>query len=201
MAWKLWSLSLKENGTSQNRPLRSNGKIALLWLAVILLVLRPSLRAQGADDHSLSNGEIEQLRDVADAPRDRVLVFVRFLDDRADGIHNLFTQPRRPGREQDAHDLYEQFTSIANELDDNLDDYATRHSDIRKSLPKLLKATDRWSATLKFPPDNGVYNVSRKLALQAIDDLRQDATDMVASQKAWFAAHPPAKSGSIDIPR
>jgi len=173
----------------------------LLWFAVILLVLRPSLRAQGVEDHSLSNGEIEQLRDVADAPRDRVLVFVRFLDDRADGIHNLFTQPRRPGREQDAHDLYEQFTSIANELDDNLDDYATRHSDIRKSLPKLLKATDRWSVTLKFPPDDGAYNVSRKLALQAIDDLRQDATDMVASQKAWFDAHPPAKSGPIEIPR
>ncbi|HZY63543.1 MAG TPA: hypothetical protein VFE38_13565 [Edaphobacter sp.] len=173
----------------------------LLCFATILLVLHPSLRAQGPDDHSLSNAEIEQLREAADAPRDRVLVFVQFLDDRAEAIHKLFTQPRYPGREQDAHDLYQQFASIANELDDNLDDYAARHSDIRKSLPKLLKAIDKWNSTLKSPPDNEAYNVSRKLALQAVEDVRQDATDMVASQKAWFATHPPSKNSPIEIPR
>jgi hypothetical protein len=175
----------------------------LLCLALILLALHPPLAAQ-PDDHSLSDAEVEQLRDSAYFPRDRVLVFVKFLDERSSAIHDLFAHPRRPGREQDAHDLMEQFNAIADELEDNLDDYSHRHADIRKSLPKLLEATDRWASTLKSPPDDEAYNVSRKLALEAIRDLREDTTELIASQKAWFAAHPPAKedkNGPIDIPR
>ncbi len=174
-----------------------------LCFALILFALLPPLHAQSSDS-ALSEAEVEQLRDSAYFPRDRVVVFVKFLDERSNAIHDLFAHPRRPGREQDAHDLLEQFTSIANELEDNLDDYGTRHSDIRKSLPKLLEATDRWSSTLKSPPDDQAYNVSRKLALEAIRDLREDATELIASQKTWFAAHPPAKedkNGPIDIPR
>lgn len=177
--------------------------LRLICLALVLLALHPSLRAQG-NDNSLSNAEIEQLRDSAYDPRDRVLVFVKFLDERSSALQTLFAHPRRPGREQDAHDLLEQFTSIANELEDNLDDYSTRHSDIRKALPKLLDATGRWSSAIKSPPDNEAYNVSRKLALESIRDLRQDATELAESQHVWFTAHPPAKegkSGPIDIPR
>lgn len=174
-----------------------------ICLALVILVLHPPLHAQDSDS-SLSNAEVEQLRDSAYVPRDRVLVFVKFLDERAAAVQSLFAHPRRPGREQDTHDLLEQFTSIANELEDNLDNYATRHSDIRKSLPKLVEATDRWASNIKSPPDDPAYNVSRKLALEAIRDVRDDATELIASQKAWFAAHPPAKEnkdGTIDIPR
>jgi len=175
-----------------------------ICLALIVLVLCPSLHAQSSGENALSDAEVEQLRDAAYVPRDRVLVFVKFLDDRSNAIRDIFAKPRHPGREQDTHDLLEQFTSIADELEDNLDDYSTRHSDIRKSLPKLLEATDRWASTIKSPPDNEAYNVSRKLALEAIRDLREDTTELIDSQKTWFAAHPPAKenkNGSIDIPR
>lgn len=174
-----------------------------ICLALVLLVLHPPLHAQ-ASDSSLSSAEVEQLRDAAYSPRDRVLVFIKFLDERAASVHDLFARPRRPGREQDTHDLLEQFTAIANELEDNLDDYSTRHSDIRKALPKLLEATDRWASNIKSAPDDQAYNVSRRLALEAINDLRQDTTELVESQRAWFAAHPPAKenkNGVIDIPR
>jgi hypothetical protein len=134
------------------------------------------------------------------------MVFIKFLDDRNKDIQTLFAHPRKPGREQDTHDLLEQFTSIADELNDNLDDYGPHHRDIRKALPKLLDATERWSSNLKTPPDNETYNVSRKLALEAIRDLREEATRLIEDQKTWFAAHPPAKeeknqNGVIDIPR
>jgi hypothetical protein len=174
-----------------------------LCLALVILALSAPLHAQ-SDDHSLSEAEVEQLRDSAYVPRERVIVFIKFLDDRSAAIHDMFTRPRRPGREQDTHDLLEQFTSIANELEDNLDDYSTRHSDIRKALPKLIEATERWASGIKSPPDDEAYNVSRKLALEAIRDLRQDATELAESQRAWFAAHPPPKedkSGTIDVPR
>lgn len=172
-------------------------------LLTATLFLAQPLHAQ-RNDNTLSEAEVEQLRDTAYVPRDRLLVYLKFLDQRSDAIRELFAHPRKPGREQDAHDLLEQFTSIANELEDNLDDYSKRHSDIRKSLPKLIDATDRWASILRSPPDDEAYNVSRKLALDAIRDLRDDTTELIETQKAWFAAHPPPKENKnvpMDLPR
>lgn len=176
----------------------------LLCFAATLLLFLPPLYAQ-SNDHSLSNAEIEKLRDTAYYPNQRVELFIKLLDERTRQIEDLYAHPRKPGREQDTHDLLEQFNSIANELEDNLDDYSTRHRDVRKSLPKLIDATERWSSAIKSPPDDEAYNVSRRLALEAIRDIHDDTNDLIAEQKSWFAAHPPPKedknNGVIDIPR
>jgi hypothetical protein len=161
-------------------------------LAFVLLALTLPLHAQHSDT-SLSEGEIEQLRESAYFPSDRILVFIKLLDARNKAIQDLFAHPRKPGREQDTHDLFEQFTNIADELNDNLDDYGPHHRDIRKVLPKLLDATERWASNLKQPPENTAYDLSRKLALEAIRDIREEATHLIEDQKAWFAAHPPDK--------
>jgi hypothetical protein len=163
-----------------------------LPFAFVLLSLALPVHAQRTDS-SLSEGEIEQLRDSAYVANDRVMVFIKFLDARNKAIQDLFARPRKPGREQDTHNLMEQFTAIADELNDNLDDYGPHHRDIRKALPKLLDATERWSSNLKQPPQDPAYDLSRKLALEAIRDIREEATQMVEDQKTWFAAHPPAK--------
>jgi hypothetical protein len=162
-----------------------------LPLAFVLLALALPLHAQR--DSSLSEGEIEQLRDSAYFPNDRIIVFIKLLDQRNKAIQDLFAHPRKPGREQDTHDLLEQFTNIADELNDNLDDYGPTHRDIRKALPKLLDATERWASNIKQPPENSAYDLARKLALESIRDIREEATHLVEDQKTWFAAHPPAK--------
>jgi len=162
-------------------------------LALILLVsLAIPLSAQRSDP-SLSEKEIEELRDSAYIANDRVMVFIKLIDTRVKAIQDLYAHARRPGREQDTHDLMEQLTSLADELNDNLDDYGPRHRDIRKSLPKLVEATERWATAIKSPPDDAAYNVSRKLALEAIRDLREESSQLIDEQKSWFAAHPPSK--------
>jgi hypothetical protein len=163
-----------------------------LVFALLALALPLHLHAQ-ADDKALTEGEIEQLRDSAYVANDRVLVFIKFLDARNKAIQDLYAHPRKPGREEDTHDLLEQFTAIADELNDNLDDYGPHRRDIRKALPKLLEATERWASNIKQPPENAAYDLSRKLALEAIRDIREEATQLVEDQKTWFAAHPPAK--------
>jgi hypothetical protein len=163
-----------------------------LLFALLALALPLPLHAQ-ADDKALSEGEIEQLRDSAYVANDRILVFIKLLDARNKSIQDLYAHPRKPGREEDTHDLLQQFTAIADELNDNLDDYGPHHRDIRKALPKLLEATERWASNIKQPPENAVYDLSRKLALEAIRDIREEATHLVEDQKTWFAAHPPSK--------
>jgi hypothetical protein len=163
---------------------------ALLLFA--LLTLSMPLRAQRSEA-SLSEGEIEQIRESAYVANDRILVFIKLLDVRIKSLQDLYAKPRRPGREQDTHDLLEQFTALADELNDNLDDFGPRHRDIRKALPKLVDALERWGTAVKTPPENETYNVQRRLALETIHDLHDEATQMIDEQKTWFAAHPPQK--------
>ena len=177
------------------RMRRLGSCLALLWFASALLV--PSVHAQ-RNEATLSEGEIEQLRDSAYVANDRVMVFIKLIDTRIKLIEDMYAKPRRPGREQDTHDLFEQFTSLANELSDNLDDYSQRHRDIRKALPKLTEATEHWATAIRSPPEDDSYKVSRKIALESLDDLRQQTKEMVEEQKTWFAAHPPPKKGSPD---
>lgn len=172
-------------------------------IAVLLLATAPHLHAQ-RESPALTDTEVEQLRDSAYVASDRILVFVTMLDERTKSVQALTTGPRRPGREQDLHDLLEQFTSIADELDDNLDDYGPAHRDMRKALPKLFAATDRWATAIKSPTDNPAYTVSRKLALEAIRDLREASTQLIEEQRTWFLSHPPPKETKgepLTIPR
>jgi hypothetical protein len=175
-------------------PLRS---AALLTILALTLPLTAHAQHRSS---ALSEGEVEKLRDAAYVPADRVMVFIALIDSRTKRLTDLYAHARRPGREEDTHDLLEQITAVADELDDNLDDYAHRHQDIRKALPKLLQTTERWSTELKTPPDNEAYSVSRKLALEAIQDIRDTATKLIEDQKTWFAAHPPAKENKDALP-
>ena len=90
-------------------------------------------------------------------------------------------------------DYHRKLAAWRDELGDNLDDYGPRHSDIRKALPKLLQATERWATALKSPPDDEAYAVSRKIALESVRDLREQTTQLTADQAAWFKLHPPSK--------
>lgn len=168
------------------------------------VVSLPFLAYAQQKESMLSDAEVEMLRDRAFDPPARVLAFIEFLDDRTKAIDKVNTGRRKPGREQDTHDLMEQFTSISDDLEDNLDDYSKRHKDVRKVLPKLTAATERWQTALKSPPDHERYNVSRKLALEAATDLKETATKLLEEQKAYFLAHPPAKDdgrGGSETPR
>jgi hypothetical protein len=180
------------------------GRLTSALIATFLFVLAGAclrLTAQVKDKESaLSEAEVEKLRDTAYYPPDRVMTFIDFLDQRTKQIDKLTTGKRQPGREEDIHDLMEQFTSIADDLDDNLDDYGKYHRDIRKVLPKVVAATERWGTALRSPPEHEAYNIQRKLALETLADIHETATKMIDEQKAWFLAHPPPKDNGSKAP-
>ncbi len=161
----------------------------LFLLSGYLCIRTPAQSPEG----TMSESEIDQLRDAAYVPADRIAVFIKLLDTRAANLQALVAKPRRPGREEDVHEILQQFASIIDELNDNLDDYGPRHRDLRKQLPKLLEATDRWATALRTPADSEVYKVSRSLALEGVQDARDETRKLIEEQKTWFAAHPPSK--------
>ena len=170
---------------------------AFLWATLLLTSLTTYAQVH---ENALSDGEVEKLRDTAYYPADRVLAFIDFLNQRTKQIDKLTNGKRQPGREEDIHDLMEQWTSIADDLDDNLGDYGQHHRDLRKILPKLVAASERWGTVLRTPPEHEAYNVARKLALETLTDIHEHATALIDEQKAWFLAHPPPKDNGTKAP-
>ena len=64
---------------------------------------------------------------------------------------------------------------------------------MRKALPKLVQATERWSTTLRSPADDEAYAVVRRIALDNVKDTRDLATELGTELDAYFKAHPEAE--------
>jgi hypothetical protein len=159
-------------------------------LALLLAV--PAMLAQ-ASDGVLSEKEVDSLRDTAYEPLARIAAYIQILDDRQRWIDELVHGRRRVSTGADLHDALDQFAQIADELNDNLDQYGQKHRDIRKALPKLVEATERWSTSLRAAGEDDQYNVVRRIALDAVKDTRQIADQMKPEQEAYFKEHPEAE--------
>ncbi len=140
----------------------------------------------------LSDAEVETLREAAPIPMERIAAYVTILNDREKRIETLMSKPHRVGFGEDMHDAIEQFGAIADELNDNLDGYSANHRDVRKSLPKLIAATDRWSTALRAPGDDEKYKVVRRIALDAVKDMHDLAVQMQVDLEEYFKEHPEA---------
>jgi len=180
------------------RMLRFTPSVWLLCLASLLLAVAARPAHAQASENIMSDGEVEKLREAAYVPADRLAVFIKILDSRSKAIEDLMAKPRHPGREERLHDLMDQIGGIADELNDNLDDYAPKHRDLRKVLPKLLEATERWSTTLRSAPEDPAYKVVRKIALDAMRDIHDAAATMQTDQIAYFKAHPEAAKADAE---
>jgi hypothetical protein len=166
---------------------------ARIWLVLLLMGSVGGLRARAqAPDGVMSEAEVEALRDSAYVPVERIKVYEKMLDTRQKRMEELLAKPRRPGFGQDMHDLIDEFGAIADELNDNLDDYAAKHRDIRKEMPKLVAATERWSTTLRAAGEDDKYKVVRKIALDALEDTKSTAVQTQAAEETYFKEHPEA---------
>lgn len=165
------------------------------WCAVLLVMLlaasAQSAIAQDKED-ALSQKEIEELRDASYVPVDRLETYINILDTREKMIEDLLAKPRHVTFDEDIHDAMDQFGAIADELNDNLDELNAQHRDLRKVLPKLVKATERWTTVLRAPGEDDAYKVVRRIALGAVKDMHDSALEMQTSEEAYFKAHPDA---------
>jgi hypothetical protein len=168
-----------------------NRGVPLTAALLLFLLLAPRLHAQANDD-DMSQKEIESLRDAAYIPSDRLVAYEKILNTREQEIRDLLSKPHRPGFAQDMHDSIDQFGAIADEFNDNLDDYSSKHRDVRKALPRLIADIERWSTTLRAPENDDAYNVVRRIALDSLKDMRNAATRMQIEQAEYFKAHPDA---------
>lgn len=152
----------------------------------------PCVHAQRSKD-PLTPAEEEQVREVADQPNERVKLFMKFIEDRTAAIHRAVVRPETQHPGVEIHDQLDAFTSLVDELQDNLDAYDEQHGDVRKSLKYLLEHTGKWKEALQEPPGSPEYDFARKSAQDSVDTLVQSATELLKSQEEYFSKHKPTR--------
>jgi exonuclease VII large subunit len=162
-------------------------------LAAAFFFLSSAAHAQHPKD-PLTPDQEEQVRAVTDQPDERVKLFVKFIEQRTDAIHHAVVRPSTQHPSAQIHDALSEFTSLVDELQDNLDAYDESHDDVRKSLKILLEHATKWETTLHEPPESPAYEFGRKSAMDATDNLIQSASELQKSQEEYFSKHKPGKA-------
>jgi hypothetical protein len=158
-------------------------------LALPLLLACTILPAQHGRTASLSETEIEAVRESAVFPVERVNLYTKFLEERALKIKSLTGRPKSAQRVLKLDDVLQDFTALMDEMGSNLDQYSDRHSDIRKALKPLTEATPRWLNILRTLPGESGFDLSRKEAIESGEELADQASRLLREQTDYFAIH------------
>jgi hypothetical protein len=153
-----------------------------VWM---VLAISP-LFAQSKKD-PLTERQIEDVREAGDQPLERVKLFVGYVDDRANGIHTLNTDAGTQNKAVRLHSLFDEFTRLSDDLQDNMDNFNDEHADLRKVLKEIVDKSTQWDTVLNQPPSSNQYDFVRKTALDANQSVHEAAVQMLADEEKYFA--------------
>jgi predicted nucleic acid-binding Zn-ribbon protein len=164
----------------------------------VLLLLFVMPLAAFAQHHptDLSEAEEEKVRDAAAFPAERIAVYQEIIEARVKRIQDVIANSRAQGRREDIKQNMGEIAGLVDEMQENLEEYQDAHRDLRKQLPKLQNAMERWVSVLKQAPDEDSYNLTRKLALEGVADVQAEVKEILPAQIAYFKEHPPDKNAN-----
>jgi hypothetical protein len=123
---------------------------------VVLLLLLLSLAAGAKRRDPLTEAETDQLREAAMDPYNRIKLLIKFTEARLVAIDQVRIDPKLANdRGKQIHDLLEDFTSLIDEINDNLDQYEGRPlnkesvKQYHKGLKELIEADARFDLKLR----------------------------------------------------
>lgn len=160
-------------------------------IALFMMLLATALAFARKRD-PLTDAETDQLRHVALEPEKRLKLYIKFTEARLDAIDQARGDAKQAdGRGQKIHDLLEDFTSLIDEINDNLDQYEGHSLDkdqvkqFRKGLKEVITAEDRFRIRLRAlrhdaenDPQTRTESKDYMFALQDAEDALKSSSDM-----------------------
>lgn len=161
------------------------------FAAILLFTgLLPRLSAQRDGNGNLTPGEVQQIRDSDAYPNQRIKLFLKFIDERVNTLEELTSNSGEANRMTRIAGKLEEFTSLCDELQDNMDTYDSNHADIRKSLKLVVDDSAKWPAILHALPNGSNYNYAVDTAVDSATAAQQDSKQLLDEQGIYFKAHP-----------
>jgi hypothetical protein len=137
----------------------------------------------------LNDAEVEQLREATDDPEKRFKLLVQFTRVRMTAVEQLHNNSQEtPERGKQLHDLIEDFNTLAEEVQDNLDMYGKRRNDLRKALKELVEAYSDWQLKLRTLRETSSaaelkkYEFVLQTAQETLADGIESARDLLQAQ-------------------
>jgi len=160
-------------------------RFALFFVSLFFLFVANGA-AQKRDP--LNEKEVDEMRESADWPDKRLELMVKFSRDRMTKIDQLRADKTAKDRPSQIHDLLEDFTTLLDEIEDNIEMYASHKTDMRKGLTLLIEATSEWQAQLhrlksQSPPEElDQYTFALTNATEAVSDTADDGREELQKQ-------------------
>src|ERR1700685_2278923 len=162
------------------------GKLGRLALAISLL---SSVWAQSRRD-PLNPEEQDQLRDAAQAPGERLKLYMLFARTRLTALEQVRADPKATDRAQQTRDRLQDFLDVYDELNDNIDTFVERKADLRKPLKAIIEADTEFQAKLRAlkssadaSKDEPKYDFLLSNVLETVDGGVQDHRQLLSEQE------------------
>jgi len=171
----------------------SRWQTALILLFVLAFPLLSRLSAQRRSD-PLNPLEIDQLRDAMLDPDERLKLYVKFSRDRMTKLEQMRADPKTTDRGLHTHDLLQDFLTIYEELDDNVEMYVGRKNDIRRPLKMIIEADTEFQSRLRAlknasntdPKEAKQYEFVLSDALDTVDSSAEDHRKTLAEVEDYM---------------
>jgi hypothetical protein len=165
---------------------------------LLTLLLAPAYAQRQHDP--LNPAEVDQLRDTAMDPDLRLKLYVKFARARLASLEQARSDPKTKDRAQETHDLLEDFLDVYDELDENIDTYVGRKSDLRKVLKAVIEADTEFEAKLRALLDAAnaakeetkQYEFVLSNSLETVDKSSRDHRQLLAEQEETLKHKKPA---------
>src|ERR1700676_4109903 len=155
----------------------------------LILSAAYALPAQKEQRQPLTEVQIEKIREAGLYPDERISLYTKFMDEHADTIKGLTNRRQSQPRSKRIDDELLDLTALMDEVGSNLDQYAERKADMRQALKKLNEAAPRWLGILRALAGEPSFDEARKEAIEAGDELADEAKRLLAEQTECSATH------------
>lgn len=169
------------------RPVASLPTIVSLLFGIFSLPT--AVAAQDAHHDPLTDAQVEKIREAGIDPNERIRLYTEYTNDHVNIVKSLVNRGKSDARARKLDSELHDVSALMDELGANLDQYSDRHADMRHALKTLADQSKNWLVTLRALAGEPTFDLSRKDAIEAGEDIADEAQRLLNEQTAYFEAH------------
>jgi hypothetical protein len=146
-------------------------------------------RAQKEHHDPLTEAQVDKIREAGIDPNERIKLYTEYLNEHVNVVKSLTSRGKSEGRAAHLDRELQDVSTLMDEIGSNLDEYSDRHADMRLALKTLADESQRWLSILKALAGETQFDLSRKEAIEAGQDLTDQAQRLFREQTEYFALH------------
>lgn len=160
---------------------------------IVALSLLSTVWAQRRRD-PLNPVEQDKLRDAAQEPSERLKLYIEFSRTRLAALEQIRADPKVADRGQQTRARLQDFLDVYDEMNDNIDTFVERKSDLRKPLKAIIEADTEFQAKLRALKSSAdankdevkQYDFLLTSVLDTLDSGVQDHRQLLSEQEDAF---------------